>query len=350
MSHRAVAVVFLGLTFAIVASPAFAQVPSDSHSRFGASASPTHSSSPQLPGSIKGSIQTLDGRSIADARIELKELPTGTVLFTTFSQANGSFELYNIPLGTYEVTARSGLSEARERVDVLPGIAFVSLQISGPVSDPSTGATVSVAAMKVPRKARKEFDKAEKAFNENKFDDAKERVNKALQLYPNFAQALTLRGILLLNDNQPDEGQADLQNALKFDPSYSLAYFAMGAALNHVGKYDDALRILDRGLAISPDTWQGHFESARASLGKEDFASALKSVTRAQQLVKEDYPPVSLVKAHALLGLKQYKTAIAELEGYLFRQPNSPNSEGARKTLDRAKAFVANGSVTAGAR
>lgn len=348
MSHRAVAVVFLNLTFIIVASPAFAQVPSDSH--FGASASPIHSSAPQLPGSIKGSLQTLDGRSIADARIELKELPTGTVRFTTFSQANGSFELYNIPPGTYEVTARSGLSEARERVDVLPGIAFVSLQISGPVSDPSAGATVSVAAMKVPGKARKEFEKADKAFNENKLDEAKERVNKALQLYPNYAQALTLRGILLLNDNQPDEGQADLQNALSFDPSYPLAYFAMGAALNHVGKYDDALRTLERGLAISPDTWQGHFESAKASLGNEDFASALKSVTRAQQLVKEDYPPVRLVKAHALLGLKQYQTAIAELEGYLFREPNSPNSEGARKTLDRAKAFVANGSVTAGAR
>ncbi len=347
MSHRALPVVFLTLAFAFSTSLLFAQqAPDGPSSSMGPTGTP-NAASPNAIGSINGNLSAIDGKPISDARIELRDTMTGNSLASVFTKANGSFQLYNITPGAYEVVATSGLNEARERVQVLPGMAFVNLQINAPGSDPSAGPAVSVASMKVPGKASKEFDKAQKAFTESKLDQAKDHVNKALAIYPNYAQALTLRGILFINDNKNDEGQADLQNAIKFDSTYALAYFAMGAALNQAGKYDDALRTLQRGIVYSPDSWQGYFEIAKASLGKGNFDAALKNVNRASQMVKDDYPPLHLVKAHALLGLKQYDTAISELEGYLFREPNGAAADSARKTLDQAKAFVASGAVSA---
>lgn len=345
MSHRALLVPLLTLSIAIVSAPLFAQV-SPSQAGAGPASDLPNPSSTLVTGSINGTLVSIDGRGIADARIQVKDLNTGALVVSTFSKHNGSFEFYNLAPGNYELVATSGLSETHDKVQVMQGMAFVTLQIAAPVSDPSAGATVSVASMKVPGKARKEFEKAQKAFYDNKLEEAKERVEKAISAYPYYAEALTLRGILKVDDNKYEEGEADLQNAIKFDPNYGMAYIAMGAALNQVAKFEDALRSLQRGVAISPDSWQGHFEMAKAFLGKGDFAAALKNVVRAEKL-EQNYPPLRLVKAHALLGLQQYDAAILELEGYLSKEPNGSFSDNARKTLDQAKAFVARGNSPA---
>jgi predicted Zn-dependent protease len=337
MSHRALAAIAVTILSGFIATTTNAQItlPQTNDPRAEMATMGTINA-----GNVSGSVKTLDGRPVSDARIEVKDLTNGSILTNTFSKTNGAFELYNIPQGSYEVVATKGVSQTHERVSVLPGMAFVSLQIAGPVSDAGNGATVSVAQYRVPGKARKEFNKAQKAFNDNKFDEAKQHAGKALEIYPTFAEALTLRGILAVNDHNTESGLADLQNAMKCDSNYALAYFAYGATMNQEQKFDDAIRTLERGVSIAPDAWQGQFEMAKAALGKGDYKRALKSVNQAEKLLDKDYPPMHLVKAHALLGVKQYDAAVAELEGYLKKEPNSSLSASARQTLNRAKAFT----------
>jgi hypothetical protein len=50
-----------------------------------------------------------------------------------------------------------------------------------------------------------------------------------------------------------------------------------------------------------------------------------------------------LVKAHALLGLKNYTEAQNELEAFLTRDPNGVDSAQVRHTLDEVKSFTARG-------
>jgi predicted Zn-dependent protease len=290
---------------------------------------------------VIGSVNTIDGRPLDEARVELHDITTGSVVGHTYSRANGSFALYNVPRGSYEIVATKGVVESRERVDLAMGDANVSLKVNGPVDDAGErGATVSVSQYRVPAKARKEYEKAQKAFSDGKMDEAMTRANKALQLYENFAEALTLRGILEVNANNTQQGEADLQKAIQLDSNYGLAYFALGAAFNRQQKFDDAARTLERGISVKPDGWQGHFELSKATLAKGDFKAALKSATAAERLCQDAYAPIHVVKAHALLGLKQYQPAVAELERYLNREPQGDIAESARKTLDQAKSFV----------
>jgi predicted Zn-dependent protease len=293
---------------------------------------------------IAGSVNTLDGHPLEQARIELHDLNTGAVMGHTYSRPNGSFELYNIPKGAYEVVATKGVVESRERVDLAMDNTSVNLKMSNPVNEVGeTGATVSVSQYKVSPKARKEFEKAQKAFTDGKMDEAKNRANKAIELYPNFAEALTLRGILEINAKENEQGQADLQKAIQLDPNFGLAYFAMGAALNQAGRFDDAVRTLERGVIVKPDGWQGFFELSKANLAKGDFKAALKNATTAEKLSDDAYAPIHVVKAHALMGMEQYQTAVAELERYLNREPQGDIAASARRTLDQAKSFVAAG-------
>ena len=53
----------------------------------------------------------------------------GTTFYTTHSDSSGSFALYNIPPGTYDVTVSSGVDEAHERVQVGPAIGDSTVDI-----------------------------------------------------------------------------------------------------------------------------------------------------------------------------------------------------------------------------
>ena len=298
---------------------------------------------PFSSGSISGVVRTGDGQAAHDARIEVRSMSTGDVVGSTYSSPNGTFEVMNLPAGAYEVHAIAGTNDALERVDLRSGETFVSLRL--PQSEAAQagdgGSTVSVAQFRVPSKARDVFHKAQKALDKGKFDETEKLVNKSLEIFPNYADALTLRALLRMDAGRTPEALDDLQKAIHDDPSYALAYLVMGAALNQSARFDDAIRSLQRGVSLNPASWQAYFEMGKAFVGKGDFPTAIRNLDRAQQMAPDTYAPLHLVKAHALLGLKSYADAMSELEKYLERDPYGQGSEQARQTLAKVKAFMA---------
>jgi Tfp pilus assembly protein PilF len=333
MSVRAslVAVVVLSLGIAC-----FGQVaPSMDSSRYGTS--PNSGNNTKL-GSVSGSIRSLDERPIADAKVEVRS-DGGDVVLTGYSDARGNFNIEQIPTGGYELVATKGINESRDRIHVAGMETAIVLHLSVQMTAADGSQSISVSQFRVPDKARKLYEKGNEALSKNKLADAKKYAEKALEIHPKFAEALTLRGILEMNDGATDQGLADFDSAIKADPNFALAYTTMGAALNQTQKYDDATRVLLRAVALQPTAWQAYYELAKASLGKGDYKTALNNVTRACQ-ISQEYAPVHLVKAHALLGMKMYQEAVSELEVYLMREPSGASADSARKTLNKAKSFV----------
>jgi Flp pilus assembly protein TadD len=289
-------------------------------------------------GTVSGSVRSFDDHAVADARVEVRS-PSGDVLASAYSDARGMFNIPGLPSGNYEVVAEKGVNEGHDRVQVAGMDTQVTLRIAMQTAAPDGSTSVSVAQFRVPENARKIFLKAENAMKKNKLDDAKKYVAKALETYPEYAQALTMRGILEMNDGLKDQGIADFEHAIKADPSFALAYTTLGAVYNQFGHYADASRTLLRAVALDPKAWQGFYELAKSSLGQGDYKGALGYVSKASE-ISQEYAPIHLVKAHALLGLKMYQDAVGELELYLSREPAGANSDVARKTLMSAKAFV----------
>jgi tetratricopeptide (TPR) repeat protein len=261
-----------------------------------------------------------------------------------YTNRAGLFESPSIPEGQYEIIAQKGLVQTSDRTDVGAGSATVSLRMdSSDVAGSEVGgnATVSLAQYKVPKKARDQFKKAEDAISGRKLDEAKKHIAKALEVFPDFAEALTLRGILSLEDKNVDAAISDLDHAVKADPGYALAYFALGAAFNSSEKFDEALRVLDRGIALAPQSWQAYFEMGKAHIGKRDFEAAIKALDKSESIANGKYPLIHLLKAHSMLALKNYNDAMTELQAYVDQAPQSPEAESARQTLEQVKAFVA---------
>ena len=297
-----------------------------------------------LTASLSGTVRTADDKPVPDARVELREATTGSVAASGYTNFGGGFEFSNVVAGSYEIVASSGLDEARERVSVQTDLSTVNLRLMRVASaDGSAGnnSTVSVAQLKVPEKAREENKKAQEAMQKRDVANAWKHVNKALQITPQFTGGLTTRALLELDESKVDAAIADLENAVKLDAGYGLSFLVLGAAYNQQRHFDDAIRALDHGVALMPNYWQGYYELAKAYLGKSDLAHAREQLDRCSQQAPASYAPLHLVKANLDLATHDYPAAMAELEAYLDREPNSPNSNEARKALGQVKAFLA---------
>lgn len=295
---------------------------------------------------VSGTLRNGSGQPVSDARVELHSLRTGALVASGYTNGVGGFELANVPAGLYEIVAISGLSEVRERVN-FPNAANISLVVpNAPAAATDAGGrnTVSVAQFQVPKKARELFKKAQEAARKQKHDEESKYLAQALEVYPDFADALTLRGIRKLDSNQIDDATADLEKAIQCDASYALAYLVLGAAYNRANRFDDALRSSDHGISLMPTAWQGYFENAKSYIGKADYEKALRQLDKAASLGPRDYAPIHLVKAHALLALKSYSEAMAELQAFLDHAPKGdPNMAEVMALMDSTKSFISDG-------
>lgn len=295
-------------------------------------------------GMLVGSVRDGHDQPVPDARVELRSAREQQNITAAYTNNDGQFEIDNLPAGTYDVIITHGLAQDHEQVVIDGSSAPVTFRLAEQqAGDTKAGnnATVSVEEMKIPKKAREHFEKANQALKKQKLDDAVKEAEAALAIAPRYAQALTLRGILKLDHGQIQDALNDFQAAVSSDPGYGMAYVASGAAFNSLGQYDNAARALDRAQELDPRSWQAHFEMSKAELGRQHYDAALREVNRAVEIAPEAFAPMHLVRAHIYLSQKNYPEAMAELEEYLQKAPQDPNTAEARKTLDQVKAFTA---------
>lgn len=286
-------------------------------------------------GSISGKVSSLAGAPLSNAQVQLRNMSGGGAAVTTYTDGAGAFTFDGVPAGAYEVVAFSGIYQASDRIEVnsMPVSTLLRVPVPDKPADGAGSNTISVAQYQVPEKARKHFLKAREAAGKLKFDEAQELLQRALEICPNYADALTLRAVFELDRNEITAALHDAQQAIQSDGNYAMAYTVQASALNATGRYDDALQALANSERLAPESWQNYYEEAKAYLGKSDYASTMRQLDRAKSLASADFPQMHMLRARALIGLNQYGGAAAELEAFLQKSPDGPESEQARNML-----------------
>ena len=72
-------------------------------------------------GVLEGSVLTADGQPASGVRIELRGSSSPAAAMSVYSQTDGSFTLYNLPPGNYEVVALQGSSRVSQEVSIGSG-------------------------------------------------------------------------------------------------------------------------------------------------------------------------------------------------------------------------------------
>ena len=196
----------------------------------------------------------------------------------------------------------------------------------------SSSATVTVAELSVPPKARKELEKARKSILRHRLGDADHYIAKALLAWPRYCQALTLKSWLAISRHSYEEARVDAEMAVQYDPNDHLALVLLGDSSIYLNRFDDALRAIDRSIAIKPNAWEGYYEKGKLSIATGDWPGALRAGAKASSLTKEN-ADLHLLKVFAFAEMKNRSAADGEMAAFRRLKPEASWSPEIKRAL-----------------
>jgi tetratricopeptide (TPR) repeat protein len=187
---------------------------------------------------------------------------------------------------------------------------------------------VSNTIESAPAAAVKAFDKARTELMEQKTDRAEHDLEKAVQVYPPFAEAWYQLGRLQQASNSGD-AKNSFSKAAAADPQFILPYEQLATLAAQAEKWQDVVDNTSHALQLDPaGTSQTWYLNALANfqLGKTDVAetSALKALAMDPL---HTIPNTEQLLAVILARKADYNGALAHLRNCLTYSPNGPTAD-----------------------
>jgi tetratricopeptide (TPR) repeat protein len=206
-----------------------------------------------------------------------------------------------------------------------------------PQSDAAVSAFVSVSDLAAPERARKELEKANQSFARQNWTQARDRLNKAISLYPSFASAYNNLAVAYEHLGDVDQERWALQEAIALDGRFTLAHLNVGRLDLEEGKLIEAEAALNKVATLAPQDPRAFILLSYCQFLQQHFDAAIATSREAHKL-SAPHAFVHRVAARAFERKRQFDRAATELNLFLREQPVGPASEAARKELQMAEA------------
>lgn len=196
-------------------------------------------------------------------------------------------------------------------------------------------ATVSVARLKVPAKAREEYEKACDAHNKNKFEEAEQRARSAIEKFQDYSAAWVLLGVILEERRKGPEAQDACAHATAIDATYLPAHLCAAEVSVRNREWEQVLNAADLALGLQPDgDPYAYYYRATAYLHMNDPVDAKKSALQAVQMdINHGEPSLYLLMAQIYAREGDTASAIAQLQQFLKHPADRQQEDAARRFL-----------------
>jgi len=201
------------------------------------------------------------------------------------------------------------------------------------LTERSSPQPVPAVRLKIPGKAKDEYNKAEKALKKNDIAATRQHLNQAIALYPNYDLAYFALGKLDIDAGQREAARIDFEQAVKLNDGFGEAQRELAKILLADKDYAGAEPALLAALRSDPsDLWTLSFTAlTEFELGK--FAEVVSCASRVHSVKHPGYASVHLIAAKSLEALHRPEDARAEYSLYLSEDPNGSNASRAREGL-----------------
>ena len=255
----------------------------------------------------------------------------------------GRFNFDGLPLTTFHLTIEGqGFKPYDSRIDIsMSRMAYeqITLRLN---KDPDAKAVppegprgeLNARIAQIPPGALKEFDLGKESMQVNDAPGSLQHFQKAIDLYPNYAEAYQLMGVVNLEMGKFADAEPQLAKATEIEPKLTTAFFALGICRNQMAKYAEAEIALARGLELDPNSPDGHYHIAEAywNLGRFDDSEphARKSLE-----LKPDMAPAHVLLGNSMLRRRDAPGALKEFKEYLRLAPQGEFAAGTRTAVER---------------
>jgi outer membrane protein assembly factor BamD (BamD/ComL family) len=197
------------------------------------------------------------------------------------------------------------------------------------------GATVSATGLRAPKDAKKAYDKGHHAIAGNKLPEAQQDLEKAVQLYPQYAAAWLDLGWVYSQQNQLDKARTAFEQARTADGMFVPAYVGLASVALRESKWKDAADLSAHATGLDTvDFPAAFYYNCLANYRLGNLVQAEKSGRKAEMLgAQRSFPQVSLLLGIMLANRQDYAEAADELRAYLKAAPTAPNADKVRQQL-----------------
>lgn len=255
--------------------------------------------------------------------------------------SSGIFE-FTVPEGeAYVLTVTSEQHDFAQRHTISGGAGCRQLVISlNPRLDPDLASrldsgeqprvtpaktSIAVRQLLIPAKATKEFGRSEKAFQSGDPRTSIEHLEKAIQIYPDYAEAHNNLGARFIASDQYDKAVAECQKAIALDPNATKPYQNLSVAFALLHRYPEAEVAARRAMQLDPNSVHIRYVLGRLLSAQEINTSETVELLRKPAM---EIPNARMLLVHVLLRRGEVDQAVAELQEYL-KSPNAPNKQQA---------------------
>jgi tetratricopeptide (TPR) repeat protein len=278
-------------------------------------------------------ISVMRGRLDSSGRFTFRGLRSGTfnvkviTLGTNYQETVQQVQLVSLP------TMSGRLSSDTAYVDIYLRIDPRRVNTGG-------GAATVVFAQEVPDEARKLYKKGVDEL-EDKNDAGLEMLKRAVEIFPNYYDALDRLGTEYVRRKQYEEAAPYLIKAVDVNKRSFSSFYSIGIVAYNLKKLPEALEALEAATAINPQSVNAQIFYGMVLRIDGSYEKAEKALLQAKNLAGETAVP----EIHWQLALlyektSRYRQAADELESYLKANPKAQNAAQVKKLIEnfRSKA------------
>ena len=237
----------------------------------------------------------------------------------------------------------SQLVIANRDVQAGPNIGSIKLT----PEEGSAGSAVSSTTASAPKDVLKSFQRARQLWLDEKPDRAQRELQKALAIYPQFAEAWYQLGRLQATSHSPDAFNS-FSKAAAADPRFALPYEQMAALSAEAGKWQKVVDETNQALELNPrgnlDVWfyhaLGNYHLKNLDVAQASAAKSLSMDPLHVQPVTEQLLAVILSARHDQRG------ALEHLRNCLNYFRPGPNLDLIKKQIAQLESAVAEKAAT----
>jgi tetratricopeptide (TPR) repeat protein len=275
------------------------------------------------------------------ARVVLMTGASTAPVANAYTDAECTVGFDNLAVGTYHmVVSGDGIEDTDSgtiQVDNRKMSQFVFITVRPKESDlalaTGSGPSVAKVDLNIPKKARKELDKANDLIAQRDWNKAKDELLKALAIYPQYADAYNNLGVIYGRLGDSVREREMLQKAITLNDHLAFAYVNLGKLDIREHNFSDAEAQLGKAANIDLNNPQTLMLLANVELMNGHFDAAIAHCYKVHSLPHDSQTLVHYIAARALERQNRPEDAVVEFRTFLQEEPSGPRADAVRKEL-----------------
>jgi Tfp pilus assembly protein PilF len=195
--------------------------------------------------------------------------------------------------------------------------------------------TFSVTTLKVPSKARAEYEKACNSFQKKKFEEAEQYLRRAIDKFKDYSAAWVMLGVVLDEQHKVQEARDACSRASTIDEKYFPAYLCLAEFSARNQEWARLLDLANVALGLnSGNDGYAHYYRAMASFYLNNLVDAQKNALQAVEIdTGHNYLPLYFLLAQIYAAQGDKVAAAAQLRVALKNHNDPAQEEVAKRYL-----------------